>query len=73
MEHYTKHAQNFQYIPYLTDKKQLTDQFAYAIDALPEIIKNVEDDKIKFQMKYYKQFYHWDVIKQYWERFLNGI
>jgi glycosyltransferase involved in cell wall biosynthesis len=61
------------YIPYLTDKKQLTDQFAYAIDALPEIIKNVEDDKIKFQMKYYKQFYHWDVIKQYWERFLNGI
>ena len=61
------------YVPYLSDKKQLTDQFAYAIESLPEIVKNVEDEKIKFQMKYYKQFYHWDVIKQYWERFLNGI
>ena len=61
------------YVPYLTDKKQLRDQFAYTIDSLPEVIKNVQDDKIKFQMKYYKQFYHWDVIKQYWERFLNGI
>lgn len=61
------------YVPYLSDKKQLANQFAYAIESLPEVVKNVEDEKIKFQMKYYKQFYHWDVIKQYWERFLNGI
>ena len=61
------------YVPYLSDKKQLTEQFAYAIESLPEIVKNVEDEKIKFQMKYYNQFYHWGVIKQYWERFLNGI
>jgi hypothetical protein len=71
---YMKLVQTFPiYVPYLSDKKQLTEQFAYAIESLPEIVKNVEDEKIKFQMKYYNQFYHWGVIKQYWERFLNGI
>jgi glycosyltransferase involved in cell wall biosynthesis len=61
------------YVPYLTDKKLLTDQFAFAIESLPEIINNVNDEQIKFQMEYYKKFYHWSVIKTYWERFLNGI
>jgi glycosyltransferase involved in cell wall biosynthesis len=61
------------YVPYLTDKKMLVDQFAFAIDTLPEIINNVSDEQIKFQMEYYKKFYHWSVIKTYWERFLNGI
>ena len=61
------------YVPYLTDKKMLIDQFAFAIDTLPEIINNVSDEQIKFQMEYYKKFYHWSVIKTYWERFLNGI
>jgi glycosyltransferase involved in cell wall biosynthesis len=61
------------YVPYLTDKKLLTDQFAFAIESLPSIVNNVTNDQIKFQMEYYKKFYHWSVIKQYWERFLNGI
>ena len=61
------------YVPYLTDKKLLTDQFAFAIESLPPIINNVTNEQIKFQMEYYKKFYHWSVIKQYWERFLNGI
>jgi len=61
------------YVPYLTDKKMLVDQFAFAIDTLPEIINNISDEQIKFQMEYYKKFYHWSVIKTYWERFLNGI
>ena len=61
------------YVPYLTDKKLLADQFAFAIETLPEIINNVSNDQIKFQMEYYKKFYHWSVIKTYWERFLNGI
>jgi glycosyltransferase involved in cell wall biosynthesis len=61
------------YVPYLTDKKMLVNQFAFAIDTLPEIINNVSDEQIKFQMEYYKKFYHWSVIKTYWERFLNGI
>jgi len=61
------------YVPYLTDKKLLIDQFAFAIESLPQIINNVSNEQIKFQMEYYKKFYHWSVIKTYWERFLSGI
>jgi hypothetical protein len=28
---------------------------------------------LKFQQDYYRNFYHWDIIKGYWENFLNGI
>jgi glycosyltransferase involved in cell wall biosynthesis len=61
------------YVPILKDKDALAKQFAGAINMLPEFINNVQDEKIKFQMQYYRQFYHWNVIKTYWERFLNGI
>lgn len=61
------------YVPYLDNKKQLANQFAYAIECLPDIINNVNFEQIKFQMDFYKKFYHWSVIKNYWERFLNGI
>lgn len=61
------------YVPYLTDKKLLKEQFIFAIESLPSIVNNITNDQIKFQMDYYKKFYHWSVIKQYWERFLNGI
>jgi glycosyltransferase involved in cell wall biosynthesis len=61
------------YVPILKDKNALAKQFAGAINMLPEFINNVQDEKIKFQMQYYRQFYHWNVIKTYWERFLNGI
>jgi len=61
------------YVPYLKDKKGLAIQFAGAIDMLPDFINNIDVDKMKFQMQYYRQFYHWNVIKTYWERFLNGI
>jgi len=61
------------YVPYLTDKRLLTEQFSFAIEALPQIVNNVTNEQIKFLMEYYKKFYHWSVIKTYWERFLNGI
>lgn len=61
------------YVPYLNNKKLLANQFAYAIECLPDIINNVSFEQIKFQMDFYKKFYHWSVIKNYWERFLNGI
>lgn len=61
------------YVPYLKDKKTLSVQFAGAINMLPDFIDNINEDKMKFQMQYYRQFYHWNVIKTYWERFLNGI
>lgn len=61
------------YVPYLKDKKILAKQFAGAIDMLPEFVNHLDENKMKFQMQYYRQFYHWNVIKTYWERFLNGI
>jgi len=61
------------YVPYLKDKEALAKQFAEAIDVLPDLISNVDENRMKFQMQYYRQYYHWNVIKTYWERFLNGI
>ena len=61
------------YVPYLNDHKLLAQQFAYTIDTLPVIMKNIDENKMKFQQQYYRQFYHWSVIKGYWENFLNGI
>jgi glycosyltransferase involved in cell wall biosynthesis len=61
------------YVPYLKDKEALAKQFTEAIDMLPDLISNVDENKMKFQMQYYRQYYHWNVIKTYWERFLNGI
>ena len=61
------------YVPYLKDKEALAKQFAEAIDMLPDLISNVDENRMKFQMQYYRQYYHWKVIKTYWERFLNGI
>jgi glycosyltransferase involved in cell wall biosynthesis len=61
------------YVPYLKDKEALSKQFAGAIDILPDFVNSLNEDAMKFQMQYYRQFYHWNVIKTYWERFLNGI
>jgi len=61
------------YVPYLKDKEALSNQFAGAIDILPDFVNSLNADSMKFQMQYYRQFYHWNVIKTYWERFLNGI
>jgi glycosyltransferase involved in cell wall biosynthesis len=61
------------YVPYLKDKEALSKQFAGAIDILPDFVNSINEDAMKFQMQYYRQFYHWNVIKTYWERFLNGI
>ena len=61
------------YVPYLKDKEALSKQFAGAIDILPDFVNSINENAMKFQMQYYRQFYHWNVIKTYWERFLNGI
>jgi glycosyltransferase involved in cell wall biosynthesis len=61
------------YVPYLKDKEALSKQFAGAIDILPDFVNSINADAMKFQMQYYRQFYHWNVIKTYWKRFLNGI
>jgi len=61
------------YIPYLEDRKLLAQQFAYTIETLPNVMKNIDEQKMIFQQNYYRQFYHWNVIKSNWENFLNGI
>jgi glycosyltransferase involved in cell wall biosynthesis len=61
------------YIPHLNNKTLLASKFADVINQLPEVLKDVEQDKVKFQQQYYRQFYHWNVIRRYWENFLNGI
>jgi len=61
------------YVPYQNNRTLLATQFAAVIDQLPEMLTNVDENKMKFQQQYYRQFYHWNVIKTYWENFLNGI
>ncbi len=61
------------YVPCQNNKKLLATQFAAVIDKLPDMLNNVDENKMKFQQQYYRQFYHWNVIKTYWENFLNGI
>ena len=61
------------YVPYMKDKKLLAQKFAYTINALPALVNSANPEALKFQQDYYRNFYHWSIIKGYWERFLNGI
>jgi hypothetical protein len=61
------------YVPYQNNRTLLATQFAAVIDQLPDMLFNVDENKMKFQQQYYRQFYHWNVIKTYWENFLNGV
>jgi glycosyltransferase involved in cell wall biosynthesis len=61
------------YVPYQNNRTLLATQFAAVIDQLPDMLSNVDENKMKFQQQYYRQFYHWNVIKTYWENFLNGV
>ena len=61
------------YVPCQNNKKLLAAQFAAVINKLPDMLNNVDENKMKFQQQYYRQFYHWNVIKTHWENFLNGI
>ena len=61
------------YVPYQNNRTLLATQFAAVINQLPEMLSNVDENKMKFQQQYYRQFYHWNVIKTYWENFLNGV
>ena len=61
------------YVPHQNNKKLLASQFAAVIDKLSVMMNDVDETKMKFQQQYYRQFYHWNVIKTYWENFLNGV
>jgi len=61
------------YVPHQNNRKLLASQFAAVIDKLSVMMNDVDETKMKFQQQYYRQFYHWNVIKNHWENFLNGI
>jgi glycosyltransferase involved in cell wall biosynthesis len=61
------------YVPYMKSKKDLAQKFAFTINQMPAFVNAANPDALKFQQDYYRNFYHWDIIKGYWENFLNGI
>jgi len=61
------------YIPYDNNWKNLAKQFAAVIDGIPEQI-NEEGlrQHLKFQQKFYNNFYNWKSIGRQWTFFLEG-
>ena len=60
------------YIPYTSNKKNLKIQLAEAIIETKEILKRDISQGLKFQQSYYKRFYDWKVIGNFWTNFLKG-
>ena len=60
------------YIPYTSNKKNLKIQLAEAIIETKEILKKDISQGLKFQQSYYKRFYDWKVIGNFWTNFLKG-
>jgi len=61
------------YIPYTSNKKNLTIQLAEAILQSKEILKEDISHGLKFQQDYYKRFYDWNIIGNFWTNFLKGV
>tara|TARA_R100001591_G_scaffold101875_1_gene108728 strand:- start:1261 stop:2193 length:933 start_codon:yes stop_codon:yes gene_type:complete len=61
------------YIPYDNNWKQLAKQFAAVIDGIPNQINEEGLRKhLKFQQKFYNNFYNWKTIGKQWTYFLEG-
>lgn len=62
------------YVPYSKDYDHLADQFARSIKELKNIFENEDmSEALKFQIDYFKRFYDWKDIGQYWKRFIKGV
>ena len=61
------------YIPYTKNKTKLTYQVAECIKQVKQMYKNDLSNGLKFQQEYYKRFYDWKFIANYWENFLKGV
>jgi hypothetical protein len=62
------------YVPYAKDENYLADQFVRSIKEMKKVFKEVDlKDKLRFQMDYYKRYYDWQNIGQYWKRFILGV
>jgi len=61
------------YVPYTTDKTKLKDQFRDTLkDFKGIILKQNLADALQFQVEFYKRYYDWKNIGQFWQRFLIG-
>ena len=61
------------YVPFDTDYDRLAEQFAFAIDLIPQHLQQQGcRDHLKFQQKYFNYFYSWDRVAPNWINFLNG-
>jgi len=60
------------YIPYISDKKKLAIQLAECILQTKEMLKQDLSYGLKFQQDYYKRFYDWKIIGNFWTEFLKG-
>ena len=61
------------YIPYSKDKTYLAQQTAACILDARDIFKTQKiKDNLQFQQQYYKRYYDWKIIGNFWNRFLKG-
>jgi len=60
------------YIPYTSNKAKLTIQLSECILQAKEMFKTDLSWGLKFQQEYYKRFYDWKIIGNFWNDFLKG-
>ena len=61
------------YVPYDPKYENLAAQFAAVIDDIPNMINSPKVQyHLKFQQKFYDQFYNWKNIGKQWTNFLKG-
>ena len=61
------------YVNYVKDYKKLAQDFAYAIDAVANVLhEQASTDHLKFQQTYVKKFYTWENQAARWNNFLEG-
>ena len=61
------------YVPFEKNYELLAQQFAYAIEMIPEHLQKAGSKQhLQFQQKYFNYFYNWERIAPNWITFLQG-
>jgi len=61
------------YVPYTTDKNKLKEQFRDTLkDLKATLLKQNLTEALQFQVEFYKRYYDWKHVGQFWQRFLIG-
>jgi len=62
------------YMPYTKDKKYLATLTKQSILDVQKTYKDIDlKNHLQFQQSYYKSFYDWKHIANFWERFIRGV